>query len=110
MPLYRAPLDDYRFVFNELLELDRHRDLPQFGELTPDVVDSILGNAAKFCEEVLQPINQSGDAEGCHFENGVVRTPKGFKEAYKAYCDAGWSGLASPTEPAGVGLPIMITM
>jgi len=110
MPTYRAPLDDFRFVFNELLEIDKQRDLPQFGELTPDLVDSILANAAKFCEEVLQPLNQSGDAEGCHFENGVVRTPKGFKQAYKAYCDAGWSSLASPLGPAGLGLPIMVTM
>src|ERR1700761_6337569 len=89
MPIYRAPVDDFRFVLNELLELDKQRDLPGYADVTPDLVEDILTNAAKFCEEVLQPINQSGDEEGAHFENGVVRTPKGFKEAYKQYSEAG---------------------
>ena len=84
MPIYRAPIDEFKFVLNEVLEIDKHHDLPNFGELTPDLLDDILTNAGKFCEEVLHPINQSGDEEGAHFENGVVRTPKGFKEAYKA--------------------------
>src|SRR5271169_6246520 len=110
MPVYRAPVDDYRFVIHELLELEKQRDLPQFAELTPDLVDDILSNAAKFCEEVLQPLNQSGDEEGCHFENGVVRTPKGFKEAFKAYGEAGWSGLGAPVEHGGSGLPTLITL
>ena len=98
MPIYRAPIDEYKFVLNDLLEIDKHRDLPDFGDLTPDLLDDILTNAGKFCEEVLQPINQSGDEEGAHFENGVVRTPKGFKEAYKAYCDAGWGALVGAGE------------
>ena len=98
MPIYRAPVDDYRFLFHEVLELEKQRDLPGFADLSPDLVDDILTNAGKFCEEVLQPLNQSGDEEGCHFENGVVRTPKGFKEAYKAYCEAGWGGLGAPAE------------
>src|ERR1700760_3418915 len=110
MPIYRAPVDDFRFVLNELLELPKQTDLPGYGDLTPDLVDDILTNAAKFCEEVLQPINQSGDEEGAHFENGVVRTPKGFKEAYKAYCDAGWGALSAPTKFGGSGLPTLITM
>ncbi len=110
MPVYRAPVDDYRFLFHEFLELEKHRDLPHFGELSPDLIDDVLANAAKFCEEVLQPINQSGDEEGCHFENGVVRTPEGFKQAYQAYCEAGWGGLAAPSEFGGAGLPAMITM
>ena len=59
---------------------------------------------------MLQPLNQSGDEEGCHFENGVVRTPKGFKEAYKAYCEAGWGGLGAPEEVGGSGLPAILTM
>ncbi len=73
-------------------------------------MEDILVNAGKFCEEVLQPINQSGDEEGAHFENGVVRTPKGFKEAYKAYSEAGWGALVAPTDLGGAGLPISITM
>src|SRR6185369_16798186 len=95
MPLYRAPVEDFRFLFHELLELENHRDLPGFTDLSPDLVDDILANAGKFCEEVLQPLNQSGDEEGCHFENGTVRTPKGFKEAYKAYSEAGWGGRSA---------------
>ncbi len=110
MPIYRAPVDDYRFVLNELLEVDKHRDLPDFGELSPELLEDIMVNAAKFCEEVLQPLNQSGDEEGAHFENGVVRTPKGFKEAYDAYRESGWGALASGTEYGGAGLPIMVSM
>ncbi|MDE2182488.1 MAG: acyl-CoA dehydrogenase C-terminal domain-containing protein [Alphaproteobacteria bacterium] len=110
MPVYRAPLDDYRFLMHELLEVEKQHDLPQFGELSADLVDDVLNNAAKFCEEMLQPINQSGDEEGCHFENGVVRTPKGFKEAYAAYREAGWGGLGAPEEYGGSGLPIIVTL
>lgn len=110
MPIYRAPLSDYRFLFNDLLELDKQRDLPGYADVTPDLVEDVLGNAAKFCEEVLQPLNQSGDEEGAHYENGVVRTPKGFKEAYKAYVDAGWGGLGAPVEYGGSGLPGLLTM
>src|ERR1700743_2776660 len=110
MPIYRAPLDDYRFVLTELLEIEKQRDLPGYADLTEDLVEDILTNAARFCEEVLQPINQSGDEEGAHFENGVVRTPKGFKEAYKAYSEAGWGGLMAPAEYGGVGMPTTITM
>ncbi|MDE2072609.1 MAG: acyl-CoA dehydrogenase C-terminal domain-containing protein [Alphaproteobacteria bacterium] len=110
MPIYRAPLDDFRFVINELLELETLHDLPHFGELSADLVEDILTNAGKFCEEVLQPINQSGDEEGAHFENGVVRTPKGFKEAYRAYCEAGWGSLASSEKFGGAGMPALIAL
>ncbi|MGD0191489.1 MAG: acyl-CoA dehydrogenase C-terminal domain-containing protein [Rhizomicrobium sp.] len=110
MPVYRAPLQDYRFLMNELFEVDKQTDLPQFGDLTSDLLDDVLTNAAKLCEEVLHPINQSGDEEGCHYENGVVRTPKGFKEAYKAYADGGWSGLSAPASFGGAGLPPFIAM
>ncbi|MGH6828266.1 MAG: acyl-CoA dehydrogenase C-terminal domain-containing protein [Rhizomicrobium sp.] len=110
MPLYRAPVDDYRFLIKEFLEVEKHRDLPQFGEMAPDLIDDILANAAKICEDVLQPINQSGDEEGCHFENGAVRTPKGFKEAYHTYCEGGWGGLSAPAEYGGAGLPMLLSM
>src|ERR1700749_4939790 len=110
MPIYRAPVEDYRFLLNEVLELEKHRDLPGFAELSPDLVDDILSNAGKFCEEVLQPLNQSGDEEGCHFQNGVVTTPKGFKEAYKAYSEAGWGGLGAPAEYGGAGMAPLLTM
>lgn len=110
MPIYRAPVEDYRFLFHEVLELEKHRDLPGFADLSPELADDILTNAGKFCEEVLQPLNQPGDEEGCHFENGVVSTPKGFRDAYKAYSEAGWGGLGAPEEYGGAGMPPIITM
>src|SRR5579863_173192 len=110
MPIYRAPVEDYRFLFNEVLELEKHRDLPGFADLSPDLADDILSNAGKFCEEVMQPLNQPGDEEGCHFENGTVITPKGFKEAYKAYSEAGWGGLGAPESVGGAGMPPILTM
>ncbi len=110
MPIYRAPIDDYRFVFHDLLKVTEQTDLPGYSELSADLVDDILVNAGKFCEEVLQPINQSGDEEGCHFENGVVRTPKGFKEAYKAYSESGWGSLGAPSQWGGSGMPMCVTM
>src|ERR1700735_156133 len=110
MPIYRAPVDDFRFLFTEVLELEKYRDLPGFADLSPELIDDILTNAGKFHEEVFQPLNQSGDEEGCHFENGTVRTPKGFKEAYKAYVDAGWGGLGAPAEYGGAGMPTLMTM
>ena len=110
MPVYRAPLQDYRFLLHELFEVEKQTDLPQCSEISTDVVDDVLSGAGKFCEEVLQPLNQSGDEEGCHFENGVVRTPKGFQDAYKEYAQAGWSGLGAPTEFGGSNLPLFLTL
>ena len=110
MPIYRAPVDDYKFLLHELFEVEKQTDLSRFADLSADLLDDILANAGKFCEDVLQPINQSGDEEGCLFENGVVRTPKVFKEAYKAYCDAGWGGLGAPAEFGGSNLPMIVTM
>jgi alkylation response protein AidB-like acyl-CoA dehydrogenase len=110
MPIYRAPVEDFRFLIHDFLEIEKHRDLPQYEELSADLIDDILTNAGKFCEEVLQPLNQSGDAEGCHFENGMVRTPKGFKDAYKSYCAAGWGGLGAPAEFGGADMPALMTM
>ena len=110
MPIYRAPVEDFRFLLHEFLETEKHRDLPGFEDLAPELIDDILAGAGKVCEEVLQPLNQSGDEEGCHFENGVVRTPKGFRDAYKAYCEGGWGGLAAPADYGGAGMPAVITM
>ena len=110
MPIYRAPVEDYRFLFNEVLEIEKHRDLPQFSELSPELVDDILAGGGKICEEVLHPLNQSGDEEGCRFENGQVFTPKGFKDGYRAYSEGGWGGLGAPEEYGGANMPPLITM
>ncbi len=105
MQVYDAPLRDMRFVLNELHNDDGFGDLPAFEEFTPDLTDAILEEAGKFCREVLLPLNRSGDEEGCTHENGAVRTPKGFKEAYDQFTEAGWAALASDPEWGGQGLP-----
>ena len=109
MPSYKAPVADYEFLLFDVLQIDKHKDLPGYAELDQATVRDILEGAGTFVSEVLQPLNQSGDEEGCHFENGVVRTPKGFKEAYKAYCDSGWNRLGVPEQFGGAGLPILLT-
>ena len=106
MAAYKAPLRDMRFILYELLEADKRLSgLPGWEEFTPDLIDPVLEESAKLCEEVLQPLNRSGDEEGCHIENGVVRTPKGFKKAYDAFTQGGWSALTCQTEDGGQGLP-----
>ena len=90
---YKAPLRDMRFVLHEMYGTEElTRDLG-FEDASDDLCDTILEEAAKVAEEVLLPINASGDLEGCHYENGVVRTPKGFREAYNLFRDGGWTSL-----------------
>jgi alkylation response protein AidB-like acyl-CoA dehydrogenase len=105
MLTYKVPLRDIRFVLYELLGAGELAQLPGFAEASPELVDAVLGEAAKFCESVLLPLNQTGDREGCRFENGVVRTPTGFKEAYAAFARGGWTGLACDPAHGGQGLP-----
>ena len=105
MPSYRAPLDDIRFLLNDVHNVAQLAGLPGFEEATPDVIDAVLTEAATVCEELLFPLNQSGDAEGCRYENGEVYTPAGFKEAYAQYQQGGWTGIAAPVAFGGQGLP-----
>jgi alkylation response protein AidB-like acyl-CoA dehydrogenase len=105
MTVYKAPLRDYRFVLEEVLGVEQLAKLPGFADATPEIFAAVLEEGGKLCEEVLFPINRSGDEEGCHYENGAVRTPKGFKEAYETFRAGGWTSL--PCDPAfgGQGLP-----
>ncbi|MGK9200137.1 MULTISPECIES: acyl-CoA dehydrogenase C-terminal domain-containing protein [Sinorhizobium] len=106
MPIYKAPVDDTLFILNDVLGIERYHNLPGFADATPDMTAAVLGEAAKLAEEVLFPINLSGDQEGCkRHEDGSVTVPKGFKEAYDLYREGGWLGLAAPEEFGGQGLP-----
>ncbi|TWA87689.1 alkylation response protein AidB-like acyl-CoA dehydrogenase [Azospirillum brasilense] len=108
MPIYKAPLEDVRFVLDEIVGAGKLAELPGYEDATPDLIAQVLEEGAKLCEEVLFPLNQSGDGEGCTFENGVVRTPKGFKEAYGTYIEAGWQGLSCDPAYGGQGLPKLV--
>ncbi len=110
MPVYQAPLENLKFVLHEVLGAEKLSELPGYQDATPDLIDSILEEAAKICEEVLFPLNQSGDKEGCTWNNGKVTTPSGFKEAYDAFSSAGWCGAVADPKYGGMGLPATIGM
>jgi alkylation response protein AidB-like acyl-CoA dehydrogenase len=105
MQTYTAPLRDMRFVMHELHDSASLSKLPGLEEMTPELYDTVIEEAAKFISAVLLPLNASGDAEGCHYEDGVVHTPRGFKEAYKAFVEGGWGSLSSDPVYGGQGLP-----
>ena len=108
MSAYVAPLKDMRFVLNELAGLAEVARLPGCGEATPDTVEAILEEAGKFASGVLDPLNYSGDQEGARWKDGAVSTPKGFKEAYRQYVEAGWGALPIDAEWGGQGLPRLV--
>jgi alkylation response protein AidB-like acyl-CoA dehydrogenase len=105
MQIYNAPLRDMRFALHELFADSPYAGATASDDVSPDVLDAILEEAARFAQEVLLPLNASGDQEGCRLENGVVRTPKGFREAYQQFREAGWPALASAPQWGGQGLP-----
>jgi len=106
MPQYQAPLRDINFAANEVLGYTEHyQKLPGAEEATPDLVAAILEEAAKFCEQVVSPINAIGDQEGCHWQEGKVTAPSAFKDAYEQFIAGGWPGLSQPVALGGQAMP-----
>ncbi|WP_128292114.1 acyl-CoA dehydrogenase C-terminal domain-containing protein [Afifella aestuarii] len=109
MPTYSAPVRDTLFVLNDVLGIGRLSNLPGFADASGEVMEAVLEEGGKFCREVLAPLNQVGDREGCtRHDDGRVTTPSGFKDAYRLYADGGWVGLAADPDYGGQGLPFVI--
>jgi acyl-CoA dehydrogenase len=110
MPIYKAPLEDVNFLLTDVFHIDRYDNLPGFSDAPADVREAVLSEAAKFSEEILQPLNRVGDLEGCvRHDDGSVTTPRGFKEAFRQVVEGGWLGLSAPTEFGGQGLPVALS-
>ncbi len=105
MTAYKAPLDDIRFLHRDVFRLEEFWSSLDIDTIDADTADAILGEAGKICEQVLAPLNRDADEAGCEWQDGTVRTPDGFKEAYRLFCDGGWSALAGNPEYNGMGMP-----
>ena len=106
MPSYKAPVEDVLFLLRDVFPIQRYNNLPGFADATPDLIEAIVSEAAKLCEETLLPLNQAGDRAGCvRNKDGSVATPRGFREAYRAFVSGGWIGLSIDPDFGGQGLP-----
>ncbi|MCZ6665336.1 MAG: acyl-CoA dehydrogenase N-terminal domain-containing protein, partial [Gammaproteobacteria bacterium] len=105
---YAAPVRDMKFVINELVGFARLEQLQGFDEVSEDLSDAVLEEAAKLAQELLGPLNRVGDLEGSRLEGDVVITPEGWKDAYRTFCESGWNGLAMSPKYGGQGLPKLI--
>jgi alkylation response protein AidB-like acyl-CoA dehydrogenase len=107
MSVYKAPLQDMEFIFNEVLQV-QDSEIPGYQDLDNEVLKSIFNEAGKICSDILFPLNQVGDNQGCSLENGIVRTPKGFKEAFNKIREDGWTTIDCDTKYGGQGLPYIL--
>ena len=105
---YRAPIEEFAFLFDHVVGLDQLSRTTRFAEATPDMARAILGEAGKMCDEVLAPLQRAGDLQGAVLENGVVRTSPGFADGYRAIAGGGWIGMAGNPEYGGMGLPLTL--
>jgi alkylation response protein AidB-like acyl-CoA dehydrogenase len=105
LPIYTAPLDEIRWLLTDVLDVAHLADLPGYADATPDILLTVLEEGARLCEEVVAPLNASGDREGCRLVDGRVTTPAGFRDAYRLYREGGWSAMTAPPEFGGQGLP-----
>ncbi|MEQ8391142.1 MAG: acyl-CoA dehydrogenase [Thalassospira sp.] len=106
---FTPPIADFRFLIHDVIGLDTVAHLPTYSETTPDLVDAILEEAGKLASSVLAPLNRIGDQEGAKLlDDGTVRTPTGWKEAYQQFCDGGWQGITAPEAEGGMGLPVLL--
>lgn len=110
MLTYKAPLRDMRFLINEVLDFQGHYQKLDNSAADPETVDMILQGFADFSENVLSPLYQPADAEGCHFKEGEVTTPSGFKQAYQQFVEGGWQGISYPEEFGGMNLPMSLNL
>src|SRR5262245_33772433 len=102
MPTYHAPVDEVLFLLNDVFRVERYNNLPGFADATSDTVEAILSEAGKYCTEVLLPLNQVGDTQGCRrHDDGSVTTPPGFKDAFRQLAEGGWIGISAPAEYGG---------
>lgn len=108
MPVYKAPVKDMYFVLHDVLNAATLAELAGYEQATEDVMNQIIEEGAKICEQVLFPLNQSGDKEGCQWIDGDVKTPSGFQEAYKTFIEGGWTGLSSDPNYGGMGMPHLL--
>ena len=108
MTAYRSPLAEMRFAIREIADLQAVRALPGYEEATDDLLDAILDEAGRFAAQVLAPLNAPGDRQGCVFENGIVRMPDGFVQAYRQFVEGGWNSLTFPAEYGGHNLPCLL--
>ena len=106
---YRAPLDEFRYLLDHVVDFDQVAATDRFGEATPETVEAVLSEAGKLCETVLAPLQRAGDTYPARLENGVVRTSPGFAEGYRAVVEGGWVSIAADPEFGGMGLPMAVT-